>query len=103
MKLATSLTLSSIFAATSRSPPSQIRRDGESSNMDSSVPCRTSAASRRAPRQCVRNRSASERRPRFCPPPVGRKIKAVRGKKGLTQDQLAELAGLNRVHLYRIE
>jgi transcriptional regulator with XRE-family HTH domain len=27
----------------------------------------------------------------------------VRGKKGVTQDQLAELAGLNRVHLYRIE
>ena len=34
---------------------------------------------------------------------VGRRIKAVRGKKGLTQDQLAELAGLNRVHMYRIE
>ena len=34
---------------------------------------------------------------------VGRKIKAARGKKSLTQDQLAELAGLNRVHLYRIE
>jgi len=34
---------------------------------------------------------------------VGRKIKVVRGKKGVTQDQLAELAGLNRVHLYRIE
>ena len=34
---------------------------------------------------------------------VGRKIKAIRGKKGVTQDQLAELAGLNRVHLYRIE
>jgi len=32
---------------------------------------------------------------------VGRKIKAIRVKKG--QDQLAELAGLNRVHLYRIE
>ncbi len=34
---------------------------------------------------------------------VGRKIKAIRAKKGVTQDQLAELAGLNRVHLYRIE
>jgi len=34
---------------------------------------------------------------------VGRKIKAVRRQKGITQDQLAELAGLNRVHLYRIE
>ena len=31
------------------------------------------------------------------------RIKAIRAKKGLTQDQLAELAGLNRVHLYRIE
>lgn len=27
----------------------------------------------------------------------------MRGRKGVTQDQLAELAGLNRVHLYRIE
>jgi transcriptional regulator with XRE-family HTH domain len=27
----------------------------------------------------------------------------VRGKRGLTQDQLVELAGLNRVRLYRIE
>lgn len=34
---------------------------------------------------------------------VGRKIKAIRDKRGVTQDQLAELAGLNRVHLYRIE
>ena len=34
---------------------------------------------------------------------VGRNIKAARAKKGVTQDQLAELAGLNRVHLYRIE
>lgn len=34
---------------------------------------------------------------------MGRRIKAVRAQKGLTQDQLAELAGLNRVHLYRIE
>jgi transcriptional regulator with XRE-family HTH domain len=34
---------------------------------------------------------------------VGLRIKAARGKRGLTQDQLAELAGLNRVHLYRIE
>ncbi len=28
---------------------------------------------------------------------------AIRGRKGITQDQLAELAGLNRVHMYRIE
>jgi XRE family transcriptional regulator, regulator of sulfur utilization len=34
---------------------------------------------------------------------VGLKIKALRSKKGLTQDELAELAGLNRVHLYRVE
>lgn len=34
---------------------------------------------------------------------VGRNIKTIRGRKGVTQDQLAELAGLNRVHLYRIE
>ena len=34
---------------------------------------------------------------------VGQRIKSVRSKKGVTQDQLAELAGLNRVHLYRIE
>jgi transcriptional regulator with XRE-family HTH domain len=34
---------------------------------------------------------------------VGQRIKAIRAKKGLTQDQLAELSGLNRVHLYRIE
>jgi transcriptional regulator with XRE-family HTH domain len=34
---------------------------------------------------------------------VGRRIKAVRTKKGITQDQLAELAGLNRVHLFRLE
>jgi len=27
----------------------------------------------------------------------------MRLKKGITQDQLAELAGLNRVHLYRLE
>jgi len=34
---------------------------------------------------------------------VGGRIKAIRSRKGVTQDQLAELAGLNRVHLYRIE
>ena len=34
---------------------------------------------------------------------VGLRIKAVRAKRGLTQDQLAELVGLNRVHPYRIE
>jgi transcriptional regulator with XRE-family HTH domain len=34
---------------------------------------------------------------------VAEKIKAVRKKKGISQDQLAELAGLDRVHLYRLE
>jgi transcriptional regulator with XRE-family HTH domain len=34
---------------------------------------------------------------------VGKRIKTIRSKKRVTQDQLAELAGLNRVHLYRIE
>jgi transcriptional regulator with XRE-family HTH domain len=34
---------------------------------------------------------------------VGQRIKAIRSKKGVPQEQLAELAGLNRVHLYRIE
>jgi transcriptional regulator with XRE-family HTH domain len=31
------------------------------------------------------------------------KIKALRAKQGLTQDELAERSGLNRVHLYRLE
>lgn len=34
---------------------------------------------------------------------VGRRIKAIRQRKGITQDQFAELTGLNRVHLYRLE
>jgi len=34
---------------------------------------------------------------------VGERIRRLRSKKGITQDQLAELAGLNRVHLYRLE
>jgi transcriptional regulator with XRE-family HTH domain len=34
---------------------------------------------------------------------VGARIRAIRLKKGITQDQLAELTGLNRVHLYRLE
>jgi transcriptional regulator with XRE-family HTH domain len=34
---------------------------------------------------------------------VGNRIKALRQAKGVTQDQLAELAGLNRAHLYRLE
>jgi XRE family aerobic/anaerobic benzoate catabolism transcriptional regulator len=34
---------------------------------------------------------------------VGQRIRTIRAKKGITQDQLAELAGLNRVHLYRLE
>ena len=31
------------------------------------------------------------------------KIKELRMQKGLTQDQLAALAGLNRTHMYRLE
>ncbi len=34
---------------------------------------------------------------------VGERIRTIRRKKGITQDQLAELSGLNRVHLYRLE
>jgi transcriptional regulator with XRE-family HTH domain len=34
---------------------------------------------------------------------VGERIKTLRQKKGLTQDDLANRAGLNRVHLYRLE
>jgi len=34
---------------------------------------------------------------------VGERIRKLRVKKGITQDQLAELTGLNRVHLYRLE
>jgi transcriptional regulator with XRE-family HTH domain len=34
---------------------------------------------------------------------VGARIRAIRLKKGITQDQLAELTGLNRVHLFRLE
>jgi transcriptional regulator with XRE-family HTH domain len=34
---------------------------------------------------------------------VAEKIKAIRKEKGISQDQLAELAGLDRVHLYRLE
>jgi transcriptional regulator with XRE-family HTH domain len=34
---------------------------------------------------------------------VGQRIKAIRERKGITQDQLAEMTGLNRVHLYRLE
>jgi transcriptional regulator with XRE-family HTH domain len=34
---------------------------------------------------------------------VGERIRILRLKKGITQDQLAELTGLNRVHLYRLE
>jgi transcriptional regulator with XRE-family HTH domain len=34
---------------------------------------------------------------------VGNRIKALRQAKGVTQDQLAELSGLNRTHLYRLE
>jgi transcriptional regulator with XRE-family HTH domain len=34
---------------------------------------------------------------------VGRRIRQTRKRKGITQDQLAEMAGLDRVHLYRLE
>jgi XRE family transcriptional regulator, regulator of sulfur utilization len=34
---------------------------------------------------------------------VGERIRKIRKKKGITQDQLADLAGLNRTHLYRLE
>jgi transcriptional regulator with XRE-family HTH domain len=34
---------------------------------------------------------------------VGERIRKLRVKKGITQDHLAELTGLNRVHLYRLE
>jgi transcriptional regulator with XRE-family HTH domain len=34
---------------------------------------------------------------------VGQRIRTIRVTKGITQDQFAELAGLNRVHLYRLE
>jgi transcriptional regulator with XRE-family HTH domain len=34
---------------------------------------------------------------------VGATIQELRKKKGITQDQLAEMSGLNRVHLYRLE
>lgn len=34
---------------------------------------------------------------------VGERIRTLRRRKGITQDQLAELTGLNRVHLYRLE
>jgi transcriptional regulator with XRE-family HTH domain len=34
---------------------------------------------------------------------VAENIKAIRKQRGISQDELAELAGLNRVHLYRLE
>jgi transcriptional regulator with XRE-family HTH domain len=34
---------------------------------------------------------------------VAGRIKKIRKAKGITQEQLAELAGLNRTHLYRLE
>jgi XRE family transcriptional regulator, regulator of sulfur utilization len=34
---------------------------------------------------------------------VAARIKKIRKAKGITQEQLAELAGLNRTHLYRLE
>jgi DNA-binding XRE family transcriptional regulator len=34
---------------------------------------------------------------------VGAKVRDLRKARGLTQDQFAELAGLNRTHLYRLE
>ncbi len=34
---------------------------------------------------------------------VGETIRKIRRKKGVTQEQLADLAGINRTHMYRIE
>jgi len=34
---------------------------------------------------------------------VGKRIARLRKKNGFTQDQFAEIAGLNRTHLYRLE
>jgi transcriptional regulator with XRE-family HTH domain len=34
---------------------------------------------------------------------VAERIKEIRKSKGITQDQLADMAGLNRTHLYRLE
>jgi len=34
---------------------------------------------------------------------VGERIQRIRKRKRITQDGLAELAGLNRTHLYRLE
>ena len=34
---------------------------------------------------------------------VGSTIRKLRLKKGITQEQLADLAGINRAHMYRIE
>jgi len=34
---------------------------------------------------------------------VGAKVRKIRMARGLTQDQFAELSGLNRTHLYRLE
>src|ERR1700722_294676 len=34
---------------------------------------------------------------------VGLRIKALRSKMGMTQDEFAERSGLNRTHLYRLE
>jgi transcriptional regulator with XRE-family HTH domain len=34
---------------------------------------------------------------------VGQTIRKLRRKKSLTQEQLADLAGINRTHMYRIE
>lgn len=34
---------------------------------------------------------------------VGGNIQKLRKQKGITQDQLAEMSGLNRAHVYRLE
>jgi transcriptional regulator with XRE-family HTH domain len=34
---------------------------------------------------------------------VGKRIQRIRRERGITQDELANLTGLNRVHLYRLE
>jgi len=34
---------------------------------------------------------------------VGERIRLIRQRKAITQDELADMTGLNRVHLYRLE
>lgn len=34
---------------------------------------------------------------------VGQTIRKLRGRRGITQEDLADRAGINRTHMYRIE